>query len=498
MNRLIILIFLLIFPAMLQAADSPPMALLFPVTSDESTDSVYAVETTQAIKTYMRQIGKADVTDFDPDSPLIKRAIMEHRIKAEDMGNASTPDARLQLADRIGTDLVLSGDVFVKEEKVTVSVWIAQTRTKKIMRFDASAGFLLEGDRKRAISNAIQSATSSVIYKLADEALKDVKVDPASVQPTAEEGASAPLVESVYTTQSKNEESGTLVNKAEQFAKKGDLANAILTYRAAINADPRNVGIRIKLIRLYTERKMFPQALDEVERAKMIEPENEALRTELARIYEERGTPEKAAEIYTSVAEENPNDIAARIKAGDYQWQQSKLDEAEKQYRLAAQADVTNPLPYERLALLFASKSMYTESLKELSQAQKISSKSELKSFTDNYYTRFMSVVESDLDDILTRLDSQYTSFSQKEITREAYYEQVRGFGKRVQSIAGLLQALTPPEDHVSTNRHRILGCSLLSQSCASTIRYLETNKTSEKEDAEIFLTEAKKHILTD
>ncbi|MEN6520089.1 MAG: tetratricopeptide repeat protein [Armatimonadota bacterium] len=493
MNRLVILVLLLVFCTALQAADSPPIALLFPVTADKGTDQACAVETTQAIKTYMRQIGKADITDFQPDSPLIERAVLEHRITAEDMSKATTPDAELQLANRIGTDLVLSGDVLVTEDKVTVKIWIARTQTKKFMQFEASAGFSLSSNRDRAISNAIQSATSSIIYKLAGEVLKDVKASPSPVQST-EEGPDAPLVEPTYN-QPRSMEAETLVNKAEQSIKDGDLANAILTYRAAVNADPRNIDIRIKLIRLYTERRMFSQALDEAERAKLIEPENEALRAELAQVYEKRGTPEKAAEIYTSVAEKNPNDIDARIKAGDYQWQLGRFDEAEKQYRLAAQIDQTNPSPYARLSLFFASRSMYGESLKELNEMQKISSNAELKVFTNTYYPRFMSIIEKDLDGILARFDGGYTSFSQKEITREAYYGQVQGLSKRVQSISGLLQALTPPEDLVSVNRHRVLGCSLLAQSCASTLRYLETNETSEKEDAEIFHTEAKKHL---
>ncbi|MEN6372496.1 MAG: tetratricopeptide repeat protein [Armatimonadota bacterium] len=493
MNRLVILVLLLILCTALQAADSPPIALLFPVTPDKGTSQICAVETTQAIKTYMRQIGKADIADFQPDSPLVERAIMEHRIKAEDMGKATTPEAKLQLAGLIGTDLVLSGDVLVTEDKVTVNVWIAKTKTEKFMHFQAWAGISLNSNRDRAISNAIQSATSSIIYKLSEEALKDVKAGLAAVQPT-DEGPNAPLVEPAYN-QPKNVEVETLLSKAGQFVKDDDLANAILTYRDAVNADPRNVDIRIKLIRLYTERKMFSQALDEVERAKLIDPENEALRAELAHVYEKRGTPEKAAEIYTNVAEKNPNDIDARIKAGDYQWQIGKFDEAEKQYRIAAQIDETNPSPYARLSLLFASRSMYGESLKGLGQMQKISSNAELKVFTDTYYPRFMSIAEKDLNDILTQLDNGYTSFSQKETTREAYYNQVQDLSKRAQSISALLQALTPPEDRVSINRHRVLGCSLLSQSCASMLRYLETNKTSEKEDADIFLTEAKKHI---
>jgi len=494
MKRLIIAILLLAFPVVIQAAESVPIALLFPVSEGESTDSSYAVETTQAIKTYIRQIGKADITDFDPDSPLIKRAVMEHRIKAEDLGTASTPEAKIDLGSRIGTDYVISGNVTVNEDRVTVSVWIAQTQTKKIMQFDATSGFLLEGNRGRAISNSIQSATSTVIYKLANEALKDVKADP--VEPHQTVVDDTPLIDPVTHSSTKYEEASSLVNKAEEFAKKGDLANAILIYRQAINSDPMNIDLRIRLARLYTQRKMFAQALDEIERAQLIAPDNEALRTELAKVHEARGATEKAAEIYTSVAEENPNDIIARIRAGDYQWQQNKFDEAEKQYRLAAQVDVTSPMPYERLALLYAVRSMYVESRRELEQAQKVSSKSELKAFSDNYYSRFLSIIDADLNRCLSQLEQGADSFSRSDITRESYYELVRGISNRVQSIAQLLQALDPPESQESTHRHKVLGCSLISQSCTSTRNYLETNKTSYKDDATIYLTEARKHIM--
>lgn len=485
---------ILMLPTILFAADSKPMALLFPVIAGEGADADLAVEATNAIKTYLRQTGKADITDFDKDSPLIGRALLEHSITSEQLGEVSTPDSRLKMGKLVGADLVVSGDVIVQDESVGVSIWLAETRSRKIWRNESAVRIASVGNIKRARSNALQSATSTVIYQLAEDALKGVKVDETSIEPDSGRTDNGQLIAPDLGTAPVSNEAGTHLSSAEKFAKDGDVASAIQEYRLAINSDPNNIDIRLKLIRLYTKRKLYTQAVDEVERAQAIAPDNDDLRAELARIYEEKGESDKAAQIYDSRASENPKDLAPRLKAGDYRWQHNMLEDAEKQYRLAVEVDPSSPIPHERLVVLLATQSFFNESRKELDELAKLETNPNPKNVAARY-KQLWGIAQRDIQALLAQYDKSATQFAQKGLTRESYYDVIRSVGIRIDSIGNFLQGITPPESDSSAHRRHILGCSLLSQASEHMLGYLETNKTSEKDDAAIFLDEAKKHL---
>ena len=492
-KRLIASLMLTLSLAALHAANGLPTVLLFPVAAGDGAQPTVATEATQAIKTYLRQTGKAEVADFDPDSALVRRAVMEHRVKTEQLVGVSTPEARLQIGKLIGTDFAVTGDVSIKDDRVTSSIWLGNVRTRKVWRLEASAGIASAGDRDRAVSNALQSATSTVIYQLAGEALKDIPPDAAALAPVEEDKTTAvnPIEPQVLPP---GDEAKARLDRAQKFEKAGDDASAILEYRKAINADPRSIETRLALVRLYVQRKMYAQATDELGRAQEIEPDNEAVRRELARVYEDKGAFDKAAEVYTREADRHPNDPASRVAAGDYYWRHNKFEDAEKQYRLAVEIDPANPAPHDRLALLLAAQSLFNESRKEVQQLQKLDPNPDPKVMADRY-TRLRSLADRDLKALVVQYDNGADSFSDRSMTRESYYELVRGIGVRLGSITHFLEALTPTVGDSSAHRRRILGCNLMSQACAHMLSYLETNKSSERQDAAIFISEAKKHI---
>jgi len=485
------LVVFLLAPVVRAANAELPTVLLFPVTLSDGAKPDLAAEATQAIKTYLRQTGKADVVDFDPESVLFKRALREHHIKPEDLVAVTTLEARLRVAGLIGADCAASGDVSVKDDRVKASVWLAQTQTKKVWRTEGVTVVSPVGARDRALSNAMQSAISSVVYQLVDHVFKGGKAGAAVLAPGPQVGSSV-----AQTAEPPADDAASHVDKAERFAKAGDLASAILEYRNAVNADPRNMDTRLKLVRLYEQREMHSQAIEELQRAQDIDPENEAVRQEMAAIYERRGAPDKAAKVLTSQADQRPQDLKSRLAAGDYCWKHKKFEEAEEQYRRAVEIDPNNPVPHERLALALAVQSLFNESRKELEQLAKLDPKPEPK-VADERYTGLRAFADGDARNLLDQYDAGARSFANREMTRESYYDFVKGIAIRFDSISRFLEALTPPESASSTHRHRILGCSLMVQACTSTLRYLETNKASEKESAAIFAAEARRHLET-
>lgn len=489
---LIISLMLVLLPAALHAADKKPFILLFPVVSGEGASEKLAAETTLAIKTYLRQTGRADVADFDPESVIIVRAIEENRIQSSDLVGNNTPEVRMKLGQLLGVPMVASGDVTDKEGKISVGLWMGNAQNKKVWRSSVAVEIASGGDRARAASNALQSAVSTLTWQLVGDALKDVKPDslPTDVQPAE---TPEPKVEELDPAQPADNSAATL-NRAVQFEKSGDIANAVLEYRKAINADPRNIDIRLKLSQLYTKRKMYPQAIDELERAQKFAPSNENIQSELARIYEERGTPEKAATVYVTQAERNPSDIKTRLSAGDYYLKQSLYEQAEQQYKLAVQTAPNSPVPHERLAELYASQSKFDECTAEVVLLQKLAPKDDQKTVADRY-SRFTTYTDHGLVKLMDQFDSNARDFADRKMIREDYYVKIRQIGIQMDPIAKLLDTLVPPEAAMASHNHRILGCNLISQASSHMLRYLETNKSSESSSASICIAEARKHF---
>jgi tetratricopeptide (TPR) repeat protein len=490
-RNLMLSIFMVFVPGMLFAVTSKPILLLFPVNPGEGAGKDMGIEATRAFKSYLTETGKADITDLDPDSPLLVRAIQENRIQKEDVGSATTPEARLKIAQLLGINLVISGDVWVKDDKVNLSAWLGDTKTKKIGMLATAVKISADGDYARATSNALQSAASTLMIQLADEALKEVKpAKPLDTTNVVDSGSATVEPDLVMPA----DDSGTYLTSAEQYLKAGDDANAILAYRRAINVDPKNIDIRVKLSKLYTNRRMFPQAIDELERAQQIDPKNEAVRNELARVYEAKGSPDKAAGVYVKQADTNPKDISARITAGDSYYAQKNLGEAEKQYQLAAQTDPASPVPHEKLMLLFAGQSRFSDAGKELEQLQKLDSKPDQQALSKRYSSAITSV-GTGLNSLIFEYDAATSNFADHNITREACYDIIKGLNPRLDDISAFVQTITPPDASTASNKRLVLGCNLLSQSASRALSYLETNKSSVKEDAAILFAQAKKNI---
>ncbi|HOK53908.1 MAG TPA: tetratricopeptide repeat protein [Armatimonadota bacterium] len=499
MRRFIWVCLLLIITSLAASASQHPIVLLFTVSPGEGADAALTFEATQAIKMYLRETGKADVADFDPESPLVKRALMEHLVSPEELESITTPAARLRMGKLVNTEYVATGDLTIVEGRLTASIWIAETRTEKIWRNEASVIIYAgaDGNYRRSTSNAIQSAISSVIHQIKDEVFKNVGTTEPVTQPTVTNQVTTstdPVVAPVSGSVDPAAATQTYIAKAEKYVKEGAVANAISEYRNAINLDPTNMGLRLRLVQLYAERKMFTQAIDEINRALTIEPENELLKKELARIHETSGEPEKAAEVYKKQAEQNPDDLDSRLRAAEYYVRNNNAEEAEKQFRLAIEIDPRNPIPHEKLAFFLAGQTLFNESRKELDQLSVLDPTPTQQTITDRY-SRFRPLADRELNFQITQIDSGLQSFENKQITRESFYYIVRGVSVRVGSVSNYLQGLIPPENNAGTHRLKILGCSLLSQACTHLLRYLETNKTQDKEDAAMFLAEARKHL---
>lgn len=205
MGRLLIALVLMMLSLSLCSAGEPPVVLIFPVTAGEGATPAMAGDATQAIKTYLRQIGKAEPVEFDAQSVMVRRAMMEHRINSDDLVGVTTPEARLRLGKLLETDFVATGEITIKDH-LSVSIWLGNVKNRQVSRFEGVSPVGRGGDRDRDVYNAIQTAVSGAIHEMAGVVLKDIKPDAQLAEVSTSEATdlpatAAPAVDPVMTTQ---------------------------------------------------------------------------------------------------------------------------------------------------------------------------------------------------------------------------------------------------------------------------------------------------------
>lgn len=499
MKRLLIIAILILaaLPTCVRAVDSQPVAMLFPVTAGSGAMPNLASEATQAVKTYFRESGKIEVMVFDPQSATVRRAIEEHRMKASDLVGVTTPSARLRVGKLVGVDYVVSGEL-TYGTSMKLNLWMAHVNSGQTWGFDGDAVVESKGKKELIISNAIQTAANRVVSAAGEIALKGVRVSAAAVASAAQtdptSSASSLNIDTEPVTPAVD--AGKHVELGDKFAKSGDSASAILEYRRAIDTDPNNVETRVKLAQLYESRKMFTQAQDELDRARIIAPQNEAVLREIEALKSAMADSmsKQKAETTTSPSQQAAPNVQSLILAGDAAWRKLQFDEAERMYRLAAGSAGAGIDAHDRLALLLLAVGKFDDAAAEVGKIGELDQNPDPTAFAQRY-GRFQVYLTRHITAALKDYDSNASSFADKRMTREEYYRQMQSMVTRVESIIRFVDVLPPPEPAASARKHQSLGLSLLSQACAHMVDYLESNKPEEKDNAAMMYGEAKKQL---
>jgi len=470
-----------------QPGQCRPLLVVFEVEALKDTPPDLVREATSALKSYFRDSGKVEAIVFNPELPLVRRAVMEKVLNAEELVNVSSPEQRLKIARAIEATYAAAGSVQYEKDLVVVSVWFAETKTKKVWNSKAGASAAGPGLRETpmSLSNALQSATSQAVSEIVAEALGGVPVerDKAGGRRKTTLGEESPMLDAPRR-----------VEQGDGFLKAGDTARAIQEYRRAVNMEPRNVAIRIKLSKAYVARGLLDHAIDELKRAQRLDPDNTEIPGLLVAAYEAKGLPDLAAGVYLQRARQDPNDVRSRLEAADVYRRQGKFDEAIQQLRTAAEMNPSDPEPRERLALLFLSRGMYEESRSRMAELLELV-RNETGQAAADRYARLQVVLDTQIKQILGRFEAAAKQFEEGKLTHEAYYNKAKELTQSADSLVKLMEAISPPASLSKSHRRRILACSLISQYGTIVLSYVETKNEAKKREMQSLLDSAKAEI---
>ena len=476
-----------------------PIVLLFDTTKGEGADKEIAESTTRALRTYFRDTERVEACKFDRESPTVLRAIMEKNLTADQTASYANRVERLKVAQVLLFQYASGAEVSVKDDSVTLKLWLAKVGGTKKENWETTTTAQVVGGGGKDLDNAMQSAASMAVINVARSAFVEM---PRIPEKEALNGTESVAIGADSVPVPKQPAASDLVAQADNNMNSGNTALAIAQYSQAVNADPSNPSLRLKLADAYVRRGLTKEAEDELNRAISVGADEKAVAAIRQKMVQPADTQQPAPPARVVITEPGKQVVslsgpaAAKIIDGDKLWNDGKPDEAADVYREAIKLDPSDWRAYERLALVTASVSLFAESLKVIEQLQTVQP-NPTADVIKNRYNMFRWAFDKHFGALLDQYDSEYESFSKGKLTHESYYSSVRGLAARLESMAKFMDAIRVPPEKQSANLHRSLASGLLAQAASNMLNYLESADEASKSNASIFAGQARKETET-
>jgi len=489
----LLVLILLLSPALKDgafAAEKPALAVAFAEGNSEVSATVIE---------QLRNSGKFDILTFNPDLPTISRAVMEKKIPSDAVRNPSDAEKATLIARALGAQYAVrvQGSVSGSTAKVTLELSkIPDGRWITTAESEIAGG---EGPRAAANRiNAISTAASSAVSQLFIEAFGGLpEPSPAVEAPPAAPDTPSPAPsapespKTVETTPVRDitAQHNDIIRKADSYAAKGDLRNAVIELKRAVNLEPDKLETRVRLAKSYADLGMTAEAVSECKRALLFDKDSTPVYALLAKLYTASGSLEDAAEQYNQVIRADPKNVQARLSLGDINWNLAKMDESAAAYEAAADADPKNPAPHDRLQRLYAARKMYPQAFEHLVESRSLAAKAQDSS---EKYGVIAEATQDEFNLVLGKLDTGRTDYDRGKITREEYYKDCQDAASRIEALADFLSKQTAPREYKDLHPRGVLAASLLSQATGYLVSYFETEQKHYLDDADLLKSEAK------
>jgi len=154
--------------------------------------------------------------------------------------------------------------------------------------------------------------------------------------------------------------------KAVALASEGKLDEAEAAYKEILTKVPDIPEVYQNLGYVYTRKKDWTNAVASYEKALELRPGSTDVTTALARAYHDSGNPQKAMDLMTKAAGENPQDAKAQFNKGVFLFNAGQAPEAIAAFEAAAKADPAMAEAYYYLGTLMVGQGKIPDSISYL------------------------------------------------------------------------------------------------------------------------------------
>ncbi len=511
-----VVLLLLSISAFAQLPARRPLVVVFPEKVEAKRDQPDPnVGIATPLAQLLEETRRVDVLIYDPSAPYIQRLVQEGSLKASDVGSQLSDEQKRRVVQALGGEFALTvraawsnkPPVMPKGKKkidpsllqnlptssvIMVSAvwrplgggraWQVQLESQPVQRALAGGGMTVD-----PVSTA-RTAASNLVARLIAEPLATL----ARVDITQKEAQSAQQGTTAAT------DANTLMNQfleeGQKYARAGDLANAIESYRKAADAKPTDPEPRRRLIEAYLQRRMEDAALAEGMRAVQIVSDSTPLLLALADAYMSANRLDEAETMYRRMLERDPQNVAAWLHLGDLLWNRARVTEAEECYAQAAQKSPTNTEPLMRLAKLYLARAQFARAQEVVGNLYGLLPEED-ETRRGEVYVTLADGVETGITQLAQRIQEAIASYSNGGVTLETLFKTLRGLEAQCNDLQKFAQSLKPVPRVLDAHQRFQLAVSLLQQSLGSLLSFAETRETRYQEEGMLLRSEALREL---
>jgi len=513
---MVLVLVLLSIIAFAQLPARRPLVVLFPEKVEAKKDQPDPnVGIATPLAQLLEETRRVDVLIYDPSAPYIQRLVQEGSLKASDVGAQLSDEQKRRIVQALGGEFALTvraawsdkPPVMPKGKKkidpsllqnlptssviVVSAVWMpvgggrawqVQLESQPVQRALAGGGMTVD-----PVSTA-RTAASNLVARLIAEPLATL----ARVDVTQKEAQSAQQGTAAATDA--NTLMKQFLEEGQKYARAGDLANAIESYRKAADAKPTDPEPRRRLIEAYLQRRMEDAALAEGMRAVQIVSDSTPLLLALADAYMSANRLDEAETMYRRMLERAPQNVAAWLHLGDLLWNRARITEAEECYAQAAQKSPTNTEPLMRLAKLYLARAQFARAQEVVGNLYALLPEED-ETRRGEVYATLADGVETGITQIAQRIQEAIASYSNGGVTLETLFKTLKGLEAQCNDLQRFTQSLKPVPRVLDAHQRFQLAVSLLQQSLGSLLSFAETKETRYQEEGMLLRSEALREL---
>ena len=343
-----------------------PLSLIYPgelLGSATEEDQRLVIDT---LKTYLNKSDKLESIVYNIEMPSVLVLVKEEKLTSEETGfNASIED-KIKVGKALGYDYLFLPEMNRTDQifEINLNVYDLQKNTLQ------SYGATCRSNTKNFVAD-VNSAMSGITIQM----LKDIFNE----TPTFNSKKEDKQKEEIDLTELNSKE---LVKLGDKELKDENITQAIFIYTKAIDKDPDNPLLRLKLADAYFKKQMYKDALDQYYNAINMGYRGEDV-YKLKQRYESRVRADDyvkpAGEIkqekeeasgdivlappkVTNPAGEFNKQIESALKAADNLWKSGRDGDALKAYTEIIQKYPFDYRAYERMCIVYANDTRFTDS----------------------------------------------------------------------------------------------------------------------------------------
>ncbi|GIV20514.1 MAG: hypothetical protein KatS3mg023_2265 [Armatimonadota bacterium] len=508
---LVLILVLFSFASFAQLPARRPLVVIFPEKVEAKKDQPDPnVGIATPLAQLLEETRRVDVLIYDPSASYIRRLVQEGALKTSDIASQLSDEQKRRIVQALGGEFALTvraawsnkPPVLPKGKKIDPSLlqnlptssvilvsavwmpvaggraWQVQLESQPVQRALAGGGMTVD-----PVSTA-RTAASNLVARLIAEPMATL----ARVDITQKEAQTA--LQGTTTATDAQSLMKQFLEEGQKYARAGDLANAIESYRKAADAKPTDPEPRRRLIEAYLQRRMEDAAVAEGMRAVQIVSDSTPLLLALADAYMSANRLDEAETMYRRMLERDPQNVAAWLHLGDLLWNRARITEAEECYTQAAQKSPADTQPLMRLAKLHLARAQFARAQEAVDKLYALLPEED-ESRRGEVYSTLADGVEAGITQLAQRVQEAIASYSNGDLTLETLFKTLKGLETQCNDLQRFTQALKPIPRVLDAHQRFLLAGSLLQQSLGSLLSFAETKETRYQEEGMLLRSEA-------